>query len=74
MESLKALKFDEKQKLAVNIHEKQNLAVNIHEKQNLAVNIHEVQVDEMQETQKKKELWLKIILPKVLMLIWKNEA
>ena len=82
MESLKTLKFDEKQKLAVKIDEKQNLAVNIHEIQDdelqevqkLAVNIHEVLVDEMQEGQKIKELWQKVILLKEQTSIWKNGA
>ena len=50
MESLEALKFDEKQKLAVNIHEIQ--VDELQEVRKLAVNIHEVLVDEMQEGQK----------------------
>ena len=70
MESLEALKFDEKQKLAVNIHEIQ--VDELQEVQKLAVNIHEVQVDEMQEGKNIK--WQKVILPKELMSIWKNEA
>ena len=38
------------------------------------MNIHEVLVDEMQEGQKIKELWQKVILPKEQTSTWKNEA